>query len=72
MKKTVKKGISVLAVTALLLLTAGCSSKVCDTCGKSYSSGGKTQTIMGEEINMCGDCLNAVNDLANNLLGSLE
>lgn len=67
MKKIIKKGISVLAVTAIMLAAAGCSSKTCSICGKSYSSGGTSQTVLGEEINICPDCQSS----AANLLGNL-
>lgn len=57
MKKIAKIGLSVVALATLALSMTGCSSKKCDNCGKSFSSGGTTMTVLGQEINVCGDCM---------------
>lgn len=57
MKRIVKIGISVAALATLAFSMTGCSSKTCDVCGKSYSSGGSTTTILGREVNVCSDCM---------------
>lgn len=60
-----KKGISVLAVIVIVVSIAGCSSsKTCSVCGKSFSSGGATQTILGQEVSVCDDCLKSANPFA--------
>lgn len=65
MKKIVKKTLSVLAVLVMAASIAGCAeSKTCSVCKKSYSKGGATQTILGQEVNVCDDCLKAANPFA--------
>ncbi len=57
MKKIAKIGVSVIALAALALTLTGCSSKTCDNCGKKFSKGGTTMEILGEEVNICQDCM---------------
>lgn len=72
MKKIVKIGACVAAMAAVALSLTGCSPKKCSVCGNEYTFGGKTETVMGHEVNVCGDCVNAANkiqDGVNNLFG---
>lgn len=67
MKKAIKFGAMILTTAAIALSIVGCSSKTCSVCGKSYSSGGSTTTVLGEEVNICDDCLKS----AGNALGGI-
>lgn len=67
MSRIIKRSISVLAIAAAVLTISGCSSKTCSVCGKTYSGGGATQTIMGQEVNVCPDCINAAGNILSNL-----
>lgn len=68
-KRIVKFGVMILTTAAITLSIAGCSSKTCSVCGKSYSSGGSTTNVMGQEINICGDCLDKAGNIVGGLLG---
>lgn len=59
-----KKRVIGLVLIAMLCMTAfaGCSKKAkCSFCGETKS--GKTQTVMGQKVFICNDCLKGINDL---------
>lgn len=64
MKKRLTK---VLVLTGLLVLMTtgltGCGKKVCDICGEEARC--KTEEVLGEEVNICKDCQEDLEDLAN-------
>ncbi len=60
LKKIAKIGASIVALAALALSLTGCSSKTCTNCGKKFSSGGTTMNVLGQEVNICPDCMKSV------------
>ena len=49
-----KKVLMLVLVLAMTLTLAACGKVECDLCGEMKSC--KTATILGEEINICGEC----------------
>lgn len=60
MKKVFKRIGAFAAAAVLTLSLSGCGKKTCSVCGKSFSSGGQTTEILGQEISICGDCLKSM------------
>ena len=63
MKKKLSKAVVLASVVMMLTLSlTGCSKKVeCDMCGETKKC--KQYEVLGEEINVCGDCKSALEDL---------
>ena len=54
----------ILMLTLVAALLAGCGSFQCDLCGQEKSGRKYTETVYGEKITYCGDCRDALEELA--------
>ena len=60
-----KKLISLIALIATLtVLLCACGKFECDLCGKEKSGKKYKETVFGEEVVYCGDCKDALEELA--------
>ncbi len=60
MKKII---MAVLVVASLLATLTACGKFVCDGCGEEKSGKKHTQSIFGEEIVICDDCYDEIDDI---------
>lgn len=63
MKKKLSKAAVLASVVMMLSLSlTGCAKKVeCDMCGETKKC--KQYEVLGEEINVCGDCKSALEEI---------
>ena len=59
MKKII---LAVLVVASLMATLTACGKFVCDTCGEEKSGKKHTQSLFGEEIVICDDCYEEIDD----------
>ena len=52
----------VLVVASLMATLTACGKFVCDTCGEEKSGKKHTQSLFGEEIVICDDCYEEIDD----------
>lgn len=65
-----KRVIALLLVLSVIFALAACSAPTtCDICGETKSC--KTIEVLGQKMNICGDCEKEMNDLANSLADGL-
>ncbi len=62
MKKIISAVLVVVSLLATITLTA-CGKFVCDGCGEEKSGKKHTQSIFGEEIVICDDCYDEIDDI---------
>lgn len=63
MKKRITKVLVLMSVMVLMATgLTGCGKKECDICGEEARC--KTEEVLGEEINICKDCEEDLEDLA--------
>lgn len=59
-----KKKILVAAVSVIMALSmVACGTFTCDLCGQEKSGKKHSQSILGQEITVCDDCVNGVTSL---------
>ena len=54
----------ILMLTLVAALLAGCCSFQCDLCGEEKTGKKYTGDLMGEKITYCGECKEALEELA--------
>lgn len=63
MKKKLAKSLMLIGVLAMMTFGfVACSTTTCDICGEDKSC--DTYDVLGEEINVCGDCENEIENYA--------